>query len=185
MIEHEAWYNHGYQVYEGIARIPFLLRGPGVARGRSRAPVSGIDLAPTLLGFAGVAPPERWDGYDLRREPPPADRIVFTEALWHAVDWRAAIRGEEKWVVGVKPETRAREAHGHFDLSRDPSETRRGPWVEDGEVPAALEAWIAADPDAGGLAKSRRDGKQRTTPKVSPRADDAARERLRALGYVE
>ena len=58
MIEHESWFTHSYQVYEPIIRVPLLIRGPGVNRGRFNTLVSGVDLAPTLLRFAGVAPPD-------------------------------------------------------------------------------------------------------------------------------
>jgi arylsulfatase A-like enzyme len=43
------------------------VRAPGIAtlKGVSEAPVSSLDLPPTLLRCAGLEPPKRWPGRDL------------------------------------------------------------------------------------------------------------------------
>merc|ERR1719272_1757259 len=59
--------DHGYQlgqmrlpscklnVYENDIRIPMVFRGPGIAAGtKFEFPASNVDVAPTLLGLAGV-----------------------------------------------------------------------------------------------------------------------------------
>ena len=51
--------------YEETARVPFLVRGPGVPVGTVSQPVMNIDLAPTLLELAGVPIPESVDGRSL------------------------------------------------------------------------------------------------------------------------
>lgn len=40
--------------YEGSARVPLMLAGPGVAAGRHDAPVSNLDICPTLCELAGI-----------------------------------------------------------------------------------------------------------------------------------
>ncbi|MEM9160999.1 MAG: sulfatase-like hydrolase/transferase [Verrucomicrobiota bacterium] len=41
-------------MYEGGIRVPFLVKGPGIARGSfSRTPVSGLDIFPTLAELSG------------------------------------------------------------------------------------------------------------------------------------
>src|SRR6185503_20947068 len=52
--------------YEASIRVPLVVRGPAVARGvgNDRA-VSTLDLPPTILAAAGVAPEARWHGRDL------------------------------------------------------------------------------------------------------------------------
>ncbi|MGO4838273.1 sulfatase/phosphatase domain-containing protein, partial [Rhizobiaceae sp. 2RAB30] len=42
--------------YEGAVRVPLMLAGPGVARGRIGAPVSNLDIASTLCDLAGIDP---------------------------------------------------------------------------------------------------------------------------------
>jgi len=63
----ELWehgnFEHGHTLYNEITQVPLLIFGAGVPaeyRGERRAePVSLVDLAPTILGLAGVAPRER------------------------------------------------------------------------------------------------------------------------------
>jgi arylsulfatase A-like enzyme len=59
--------------YEGLLRLPLIVRGPGVAAGAVRSePVGTIDLAPTALAAAGLPVPESMEGHslfgDARRE---------------------------------------------------------------------------------------------------------------------
>jgi len=77
--------NEGFWKHEDVGesqvRVPFLLR-PAEARpvGRSvGGPVSGIDVAPTLLGLAGIEYPAEWPGIDLMQVEPAADRAVLIE----------------------------------------------------------------------------------------------------------
>jgi arylsulfatase A-like enzyme len=66
-----AWGEHGYAwkvgAYDATIKAPMIFRLPGrVARGATCSqPVSVVDLAPTLLGVAGVKSPWRMDGRDL------------------------------------------------------------------------------------------------------------------------
>ena len=49
--------------YEESMRVPLLMRGPGIPHGHASDDiVANIDIAPTLLGFAGVDPIEQFDG---------------------------------------------------------------------------------------------------------------------------
>jgi arylsulfatase A-like enzyme len=52
--------------YEDSVRVPLMIRMPGgKPAGASDAPVSSLDLPPTILKVAGVAPPRTWPGRDL------------------------------------------------------------------------------------------------------------------------
>lgn len=73
-----AWGEHGYAwkvgPYDACLRMPLIFRLPGqVAKGGiCSEPASIVDIAPTLLGFAGAALPWEMHGHDLRpllREP--------------------------------------------------------------------------------------------------------------------
>lgn len=73
--------DHGYHIgqhrvvagkmlpYKEDTNVPFIIRGPGVPRGqKTQLPSNHVDIAPTLLGFAGVAEekqPVFLDGRDL------------------------------------------------------------------------------------------------------------------------
>jgi choline-sulfatase len=51
--ERGLWFKMSF--LEGSARVPLIVRGPGIASGRVSEPVSQLDLAPTLAALAGTA----------------------------------------------------------------------------------------------------------------------------------
>ena len=58
-------FEHNYEPYQEVARIPLLLRPPagsGIAPGRRESVVGLADLGPTLLELAGLAPWRRVSG---------------------------------------------------------------------------------------------------------------------------
>jgi len=64
-----AAFEHGPRVDEWELKVPFLLRGPGVAPGVATDRTAQlVDVMPTLLARAGVAPPPGIDGRDLLAE---------------------------------------------------------------------------------------------------------------------
>ena len=69
---------------EPSLRVPLIVAGPGVPRGRRYDPVSTVDLAPTLAAYAGVRMPKA-DGIDLTQLIEQGDsgwdRPVVTEAM--------------------------------------------------------------------------------------------------------
>ena len=188
MIEHERWFTHGYQVYEEIILTPLMIRGPGVEPGRRDALVSGIDLVPTILRFASVRPDVALDGVALqRRAAVPKDRIVFAEGGSSTYLLRAAIRGDQKWVALAQAGERRIQDRRYYDLGADPAEQNPQRWdpLDLDEAPLALIDLFDRDPDPGGLPQDFPAGLRIDAPKVAPRADAEAIERLRALGYVE
>jgi arylsulfatase A-like enzyme len=77
--------------YEEALRIPLIVAGgPAAApvkRGRDRAPVNHVDLAPTTLGLAGLPRPEGMQGADYSphvlegREPPQDPDAAFLQSV--------------------------------------------------------------------------------------------------------
>ena len=63
-LDHGSW-EHQKTLYEEVVRIPLIVRGPGVAARRETAPVSLLDVAPTVLSWAGVAVPPSFQGKSL------------------------------------------------------------------------------------------------------------------------
>jgi N-acetylglucosamine-6-sulfatase len=54
------------QVYEWNTKIHLLARGPGIEPGSSfSSPGTQIDLAPTILGLAGISKPSTMDGHSI------------------------------------------------------------------------------------------------------------------------
>jgi choline-sulfatase len=54
--ERGLWFKMNF--FEGSARVPLLVAGPGIAAGTHRAPVSNLDLTATFCELAGVPPGE-------------------------------------------------------------------------------------------------------------------------------
>jgi arylsulfatase A-like enzyme len=184
MMDHERWFTHGYHVYDEIVRVPLLLRGPGVPSGRHQQLVSGVDIVPTVLGFAGRSVPEGLGGLDLRRPATwDAERAVFAAGSEGKRQWRMVVRGESKWIAGVQGEREVVELH-RYDLVADPLELAplrpRADWA----LQLLLEH-IATDPDPAGFPLEYREGRQLSAPKVRPGVSPAELEALRSLGYAE
>jgi arylsulfatase A-like enzyme len=184
MMEHERWFTHGYQVYDEIVRVPLLLRGPGVPPGRHHQLVSGVDIVPTVLGFAGRSVPEGLAGLDLRRPVTwDAERAVFAEGSERKRQWRTVVRGESKWIVGVQGEREVVDSR-RYDLAADPLELAPREPGADGALQLLLER-VATDPDPAGFPLEYREGRQLSAPKVRPDVSPAELEVLRSLGYAE
>ena len=82
--EHGLW-GHMTSLYDTLIHVPMAIAGPGVPRGAVVGdPVSLLDVMPTVLGYAGIAPPAI-DGLDLRGvidgKQSMADRIVRAEHM--------------------------------------------------------------------------------------------------------
>ena len=188
MMEHESWFTHGYHVYDEIVRVPLLIRGPGVDAGRFDAPVSGVDVASTVLRFAGVEPPRAMSGADLRRGGGlDRARHVFAEASHKQQQRRTVVQGAEKWTLVVKGEGRAVSEVRRYDLASDPDElAARTPdpaSIGSSQAMRALQRLIAIDPDPAGIPAQYAKGIKLDQPKVAPGVSDEALERLKALGY--
>lgn len=56
---------HGLFVYRSTMHVPMLLAAPGLPPGEVEAPVSQVDIAPTLLALAALPAAEGVDGVDL------------------------------------------------------------------------------------------------------------------------
>jgi arylsulfatase len=185
LTERETWFGHGFQVHEELARVPLCVRGPGVEPGRMKGLVSGIDVATTVLAFAGRSAPPGLAGLDLRRgDTVPGDRAVYVEASLRDHQWRAAIRGDEKWRLRVRGAGRAIDERRRFALDRDPGETGGEPWTRT-DASLALEELVRSDPDPAGVPTEYVQGVRLDAPKVAPGVTPEQLESLRALGYAE
>jgi arylsulfatase A-like enzyme len=136
--------------YEGSARVPLLVRVPGVAPTRIAEPVSQVDLVPTLMDALQVPPPAGVHGASLL----PAMRGSARPDADVVIEWSGEREGEgegrepgsadREW--GIVPKSREALAlvaqqrtirrgrwkltvdetgdHELYDLDEDPGETR-------------------------------------------------------------
>ncbi len=145
---------HGRQMYEEVIRVPLIIAGPegeGRAAGaRIGAPVSGVDLFPTIASLAGVAAlPKGLDGRSLRpylegraeetparggsADPdaaPPEKRTLVSETVRLSA-CRTAIRRGPMKLIRFMDQNRAElydlaaDAGERRDLSADRPDARR------------------------------------------------------------
>lgn len=136
--------------YEEDIRVPFVIRGPGIAPGRKEARmVLNNDLAPTFAAIAGVAPPAFVDGRSFlpllaKEDGPPWRKSFLVERRQREtrelVDGAAfdAIRTEG--YTFVQYDTGEREL---YDLRRDPWQLDNVAATADRGLVEALEKRLA------------------------------------------
>ena len=144
--------------YDPSVRVPFIARAPGGARGASEACVSSLDLPPTILRAAGVAPPKEWAGRDLGPllrgekadgfdaavcEFPDSENSKFGDTNYRLV--RTATHKLIDWKDPQRP-------NEFYDLVKDPHEQKNminddaSRSVRD-ELRKRLHAWMAKTED--------------------------------------
>jgi Sulfatase len=115
---------HGFDLYTAQTKVPFIVRVPGIAPRRVRAPVGHIDIAPTLLNLArGTAEPAFF-GRSLIPDvagPPATDtetRAVFQEVTSERGKKRALTTATRQLVWNAVPS----DTTECYDRTRDPAE---------------------------------------------------------------
>ena len=106
----------GNHLYDPVTMVPLIIKFPGGTHGGtvSRALVSNIDVAPTLLRHVGCPPPASMGGLDLV-ENPEGHPVIFSENRGGA--YVMARTATHKLIVDKKG-----EATLLFDLEKDPYE---------------------------------------------------------------
>ena len=171
---------HGYDVYEESTHVPLFVRLPGVVPAglRVRAPVSLVDVAPTILDLAGLPLPAGVEGRSRvpllhggdDAETPPVLSIAGVEGRRGAVS--VAVRTATDTCI-FPPDPERPEC---YDPVIDPFEQTPLPVDPEPSWLAPLRAHAAAYRARTGLAVER----------VEPLEIDPEREqKLRALGYLE
>ncbi|MFT7462232.1 MAG: arylsulfatase A-like enzyme [Pseudohongiellaceae bacterium] len=160
---------HSDHVYSEQVDIPLVMVLPGAARKSLSAPVTLMDLAPTVLGLAGLEAPETMDGDDLLSGVDLGDRPQLARSFGDRPQF-SWTRWPMRLVVDVS--TRRREL---FDLSNDPGE------LNDlaAKRPATF-AWLYRE-----LVRGVIDASERRPEMGELEAQDVeALEKLRTLGYT-
>ncbi len=121
-------FEHGHSVYNELVRIPLIVWGPGVVSGRYEAPVSLVDLMPTLLDAGGLSTPEGLAGESLwsllnggarpvESLPVPFDRLLFIERTLYGDEKKSVISWPWKALINVPDDYQEL-----YQLERDPGE---------------------------------------------------------------
>ena len=111
--------------YEGGARVPLIVTGPGIKSGVSDVPTIGMDLYPTILSYinAESKPKEHLDGVDMMPVLAGTGTIEDRPLYWHyphydeTIPYSSAI--VDGWKVIHYPDDGRIEL---YDLNQDPLE---------------------------------------------------------------
>jgi arylsulfatase A-like enzyme len=149
--------------------VPLVIRYPEhvPAGARIERPVQGMDVAPTILALAGIAPPEGFGqrGVALLEEGAP-ERPAFS----HLVGGFEAVRTRDHKLIRRLDDSASEEL---YDLREDPGETTNR-LVSQPEAAEALRQELRRWREESGSGFSG-----------ATEIDAEHLERLRALGYVE
>jgi len=177
-------YTHPRQLYEYLIHVPLLISMPGESDvGKYEVPVSSVDLVPTILDSADIAP-DGLPGKSLLRESnrgeSEGDRIIYASATGEdehdGIRRFAARESGKKVVIEREIESGDLEEEVAYDVHHDPEELNpRDPTgVGAGEVAHTLRKFSQSrlDPVNG-----------QTVDDGVPPDSKEINERLEALGY--
>ncbi len=177
--DHGGW-GHGQSLFQELLRVPLIVSAPrllGDTGQRWPHAVRQIDLPPTILDYCGILPARPLPGLSLRPildgvEAATPARMVYSE-VDHGGRFAWALReGPAKVIFAQQGRERRRLL---FDLASDPFERTDLAAVEPLRAQQAQERLADLhDQIAGGAVEG-----------VTVTIDDATRERLRGLGYVQ
>lgn len=178
-------FSHGYTLAPEVARVPLLVKLPGQREGRVvDTPVSLVDLAPTLLGLAGLAPAMPLDGESLlpllRGEEGAAGRLAGRKLLLD-LDWPGRCQARALVAGGRRVIATDRDYQGRsgvlelYDVRRDPTERRDLAGQHDAEAQSLLDALLAESSRLEAAA----------LPQDADATADVDMERMKALGYAD
>jgi choline-sulfatase len=158
---------HAVFLYNATIRVPLLIRAPGLKPRKRLDAVSLVDLAPTLLEFAGEKSSVKVDGVSLL-QPPPEQRTLIAESIYAQRNYGyaplfASIRLHKKFIDAPQSE--------FYDLATDPTEMNN--LVKD----TRIEDW------ARPVRTYSKGGSGRGAPQAA-KFDEEEAERLRSLGYL-
>jgi arylsulfatase A-like enzyme len=183
--------DHQYSVYQALLRVPLIVKYPSrFSPGRETRPVMNVDLFPTLLELAGVAPAEGRRSRAvsllapletrerLAEEPAPSDVGIATvkqaHPEWDPARWLRTLRG---LVAGGEKLVAASDGKDElYDVHEDPWETHE---LAADRLADAQRMHQALDRLAGTLTPCAP-----PTP-GQPMLSPEERERLKALGYLK
>ncbi len=185
--EHDYW-GHGRNLYDPNLHVPLGVTWDGkIEPATIEAPASILDIAPTVLGLAGLTPPSAFRGFDwsrvLEREAEaPLDRVTQHQAHKGAVQGRSVTNARRQGLLSVARITNRRKEifrvknnhHRVFDLTRDAAERKNQVAVRT-RASEELAEWL----------REVREGLVASDDLPPPSLDEASLEQLRALGYID
>jgi arylsulfatase A-like enzyme len=189
-LEHGRWL-HGASLHHEVARVPFIVKAPGCKPAVVEGPVNLVDIAPTLVSFAGLETPRGWEGLDLGPYIKSGSELPRRELLLEGIHTILMPSDEEG--VESSIELNGLVAGDYYYLKDENADVEylydrgRDRWQKDNLASNAAFA------EAGGVLAENRDALARSINRVEEKAfpqgeiylPPVLERRLRALGYVQ
>jgi choline-sulfatase len=180
-LEHGMVFHSDKRLFEEFVRVPLLVAGPGIERGRRHAdPVSHLDLLPTLRELLGLPPCASDQGRSLAKLL--RGEVDALPAAAHYISGNSRAKGYAALVAEGHKLLLDPEGARLYDLALDPGEQRdvaaQKPELA-ARLRAALDAATAEDERRLAARASRADAE------LLERTEAETLEQLRALGYVQ
>jgi arylsulfatase A-like enzyme len=178
--EHDYFFDHGENLFDPSLRIPLVLAGPGIERGRRSSELaSTLDIVPTLLDALKVSYPPDLAGVSLlgaaRGEPLARQRLPGQNDRNLLAAW------DRRFKLVATP-NESGSSYALFDRELDPGETREFGLANEDELRVQRrELELFRERIDAQLVKTRRLLEGR--PEGEPLSAEAC-ERLKALGYI-
>lgn len=176
--EHGRW-GHGKSLYDEVVNVPLVIAGAGVEAGTSSAePAMLIDVLPTIAGITEAGANPEWQGRDLLATDPSGNgdaAIAYAELMREGgFESYMLVRDGKKYIETVSG-VGSEQKNEFYDLDADPAESNNIVASQSQEMAAALTR-MRDRSRAGNVSRQETDQTE---------IDDAARQRLEALGYVD
>jgi len=174
--ENGHYFKHTHTTTPDVARIPLILRAPGLAPERRTEIVNHVDILPTLLDLAGLPVPPDASGISLAALPGTPERQLDRFVYCDNGGQLSAYRGDTFfWMLGVGSPWR--KAGGKSDAPFAPKWALFR-WDTGGD-------WVLSDDDAPLPAEVAAYAERAVAINPLPPLTEKEIERLRALGYVD
>ncbi|MEX0278867.1 MAG: sulfatase-like hydrolase/transferase [Ruegeria sp.] len=138
--------------YEGLLRVPMIVRGPGIPAGKAvDEPVSTLDLGPTFMDYGQARPMQTQHGTSLREVLEHGGTRAFALNEWGLLPGRVGVALELRTVRTKRHKMTLELNSGAgemYDLTEDPFE--RNNLFDDPahrDIRGKLETYIASRPD--------------------------------------
>ena len=176
--EHGGWW-HGTTLYDEQISVPLIVKPPaggvpGLAPGSRRSDLARLlDVAPTVLAVAGIEAPARMQGKSLAAGPGASESFAEEDLEGNRL---RSLRGDTWKIIEANAgNPRGLPEIALYNLAADPGETRNLAGEDEGR-------WKAMQ---GRMSHTLGQALKAAVAGEQVEVDDATRERLRALGYVE
>jgi len=173
--EHNNWW-HGYTLYEEGIRVALMIKPvaetfqPHI----DTTMVRSLDIAPTILGLAGIDPPPSWQGENLFMRTAEPEYIFSEEEL--SGNDLLSVRGREWKYIKANPENgRGLKPQELYRISEDPLEKNNVAELYPEKVAELDQLLKGMKQLAAGQSVAGHETE----------LDAVTRERLKALGYIK